>query len=190
LKNIVVFASGSGTNFKSIIDAVKKGTLQANIKGFVTNNPECGAILKAQKNNIETYIIEGDKIDQKLISKLEEWKTDLIILAGFLKKIPSNLVHKYKGKIINIHPSLLPKYGGKGFYGMHVHRAVINNNDTESGCTVHLVTEKYDDGPILAQEKVKIHKNDTPESLAKKVLHKEHQLLPKVISSILKNEKI
>jgi len=120
---------------------------------------------------------------------LEKWKPDLIVLAGFLKKLPENLIDKYKGKIINIHPSLLPKYGGKGFYGIHVHRAVLENNESETGCTVHLVTKEYDEGPVLAQQKIQVRRNETPQSLAKRVLQEEHKLLPKVISEIFKNKK-
>lgn len=189
MNNIVVFASGSGTNFQSIIDAVARGEIEAKIQGLVTNNKNAGALEKAQNHNIDTYIIDEEKINSGLHRSLEKWKPDLIVLAGFLKKLPENLIDKYKGKIINIHPSLLPKYGGKGFYGIHVHRAVLENNESETGCTVHLVTKEYDEGPVLAQQKIQVRRNETPQSLAKRVLQEEHKLLPKVISEIFKNKK-
>lgn len=121
-----------------------------------------------------------------LIHSLEQFNADVIVLAGYLKKIPDAVIKKYKGRILNIHPSLLPKYGGKGFYGIKVHQAVVDQNEQESGCTVHLVTEVYDDGPILGQSKVSLSENETAESLAKKVLVLEHSLYPKVISDFIK----
>jgi len=190
LKNIVVFASGSGTNFQSVIDAVNTGEIQAVIKGLVTNNPNAAAIERAKKNNIEVYIIRQNTGSHQLLEKLQLWNPSLIVLAGFLKKIPEEIITEFEGKIINIHPSLLPKYGGKGYYGLHVHRAVLENNESETGCSVHLVTCEYDEGPVIARRKVPVYPDDTPEVLAQRVLKKEHELLPLVISKLLNKNQV
>tara|TARA_R100000005_G_C4988663_1_gene196459 strand:- start:1081 stop:1665 length:585 start_codon:yes stop_codon:yes gene_type:complete len=187
LKNIVVFASGSGSNFQSIIDAVKRGDIPARITGLISNKPDIGAIERADKENIPSRVINPDSLsedsdfDEILLSQLLEWKADLIVLAGYLKKIPSGIIKKYPNRILNIHPSLLPKFGGKGFYGSNVHKAVLEAGDTESGCTVHIVTEEFDKGPILDQAKVPVLEDDTPEVLAERVLKEEHKLFPKTI---------
>ena len=116
---------------------------------------------------------------------LQDWDPDLIVLAGYLKKIPDSVVDYYKDRIINIHPSLLPKYGGKGFYGRNVHKAVIEAGDPFSGCTVHFVNSEYDRGSIIQQKKIPVFSADTPDSLAKRVLKEEHKLLPKVINQLI-----
>lgn len=191
LKHIVVFASGSGTNFQSLIDAVEAGQIPALIRGLVTNKPNIKALERARTHGIESVVLTPSTFDSKqayidaMQKILGEWKADLIVLAGYMIKIPADIIEEYKGRIINIHPSLLPKYGGKGFYGIKVHRAVIENNERESGCTVHIVNEEYDQGPILAQKKVPVLKTDTPEILAKRVLEKEHELLPEVVADII-----
>ena len=188
--NIVVFASGSGTNFQAIIDAVNNGQIDGQIRGLITNKKDIQAIKRAQKNDIEHQYLSPTEFssDQgyvdSLLQQLAEWDTDLIALAGYMIKIPPKVIATYQGHILNIHPSLLPKYGGKGFYGMNVHRAVIENGETESGCTVHVVTEKYDDGPILGQQKVPVKKSDDPETLAKRILEEEHKLYPQIISDL------
>lgn len=191
MKKVVVFASGSGTDFQSIIDAIAEKSLHAEIAGLITSNPDAGALDRAEKNDIPARILRlSDYPDTEsytiaLVDQLDEWKPDLIVLAGYLKKIPVEVIRQYENKIINIHPALLPKYGGKGFYGIKVHRAVITSGDHESGCTVHIVTEEYDKGPILAQVKVPVQKGDTPEILQQRVLKEEHRLLPQVISNLL-----
>lgn len=192
MKNIVVFASGSGTNFQSIIDAINRGEINANISGLITNKNGIGALKKAENNNIptriispENYIAEEDFANE-LSVQLQEWKTDLIALAGYLKKIPSSIIQEYENRILNIHPSLLPKFGGKGFYGMNVHRAVIEANEKESGCSVHIVTDEFDQGPVIAQTKVEVKKNDSPQELADRILKEEHLLYPKAIQKHLK----
>lgn len=188
--NIVVFASGSGTNFQSIIDAVNEGQINGYIRGLVANKPNIGAIKRAQKYDIDyvelapSHFASQEAYSQKLLSQLEDWETELIALAGYLLKIPTEVIDKYEGRMVNIHPALLPKYGGKGFYGMNVHRAVIENEETQSGCTVHLVTKEYDAGPILAQRKVPVHKNDDAASLAERILQQEHELFPEVIAKL------
>jgi len=192
VKHIVVFASGSGTNFQSIIDAIHAGTItQARIAGLVTNNPNAGAIERAKNNEIPVAVIRREafpndiEYERNLLEHLKALETDLIVLAGYLKKIPSSLLREYPNGVINIHPALLPKHGGKGFYGRRVHEAVIANNESVSGCTVHVVTEEYDQGPILGQRTVSVLPDDTPEELQKRVLEQEHQLLPEVIQQIL-----
>lgn len=188
--NIVVFASGSGTNFQAIIDAVENNQINGRIQGLVSNRPFIQAIERAKKHNISHKVLspsnssDYNQYTEALLNQLEQWDTDLIVLAGYMIKIPTAVIERYEERIINIHPSLLPKYGGKGFYGMKVHRAVIDNEDAESGCTVHIVTEKYDDGPILAQRKVPVKKDDDAQSLAARILKHEHELFPEVIAKM------
>lgn len=188
----MVFASGSGTNFQAIIDAVNTGQINARINGLISNRDDNKALERARKHDIEARTIRPADFEnhtaytEALLEILKQWQTDLIVLAGYLLKIPAPVIRAYENRIINIHPSLLPKYGGKGFFGEKVHRAVLESGDTETGCTVHIVTEKYDDGPILAQERVPVHASDTPRKLAARVLEKEHKLLPAVITSLIK----
>lgn len=188
--NIVVFASGSGTNFQAIIDAVESGQINGRIIGLVTNKKDIQAIKRAQKHNINHKYLAPSEFSsypdyiKALLKQLEEWDTQLIALAGYMIKVPSEVIDKYENRIVNIHPSLLPKYGGKGFYGINVHRAVISNDEPESGCTVHLVTEEYDQGPILGQRKVSVRESDDPESLAQRILKEEHKLFPEVIAKL------
>lgn len=187
MHNLVFFASGSGTNFQSVIDAINSGRLQAQISGLITDRPEAVALERAEKHGIPTHIIDLKKPDigKHLLDLLSGLEPDLIVLAGYLKKIPDSIIEKYRGKIINIHPSLLPKYGGKGFYGMRVHQAVIENGEKASGCTVHFVDEIYDNGSVIEQVKVSVNKNESPDSLAKKILREEHKLLPRTIKKLL-----
>jgi formyltetrahydrofolate-dependent phosphoribosylglycinamide formyltransferase len=192
LINIVVFASGSGTNFQAIINAVENDQINGRIRGLITNKSGIKAIERAQNHDIEVQVLSPSKFSdkktyvKKMLDQLELWETDLIVLAGYMIKIPTEIIDHYRERIINIHPSLLPKYGGKGFYGIRVHQAVIDNNESESGCTVHLVTEKYDDGPILAQRKVPVKESDDASTLAKRILEQEHKLFPKVIAKMAK----
>jgi len=191
LKHIVVFASGSGSNFQAIIDGVESEQINAEIKGLISNKKDCRALVRAEKHKINTRILNPSDFDNytSYINKLEEvlksWNPDLIVLAGYLLKIPERIINLYKNRIINIHPSLLPKYGGKGFYGDKVHREVLENREKETGCTVHLVTEEYDKGPVLAQRKVPVYESDNVESLAERVLKQEHNLLPEVVSELI-----
>lgn len=190
--NIVIFASGSGTNFQAIIDAVENGQINGRISGLITNKKNIQAIERAQKHNINhNYLAPSDfssypNYVEALLSQLRTWDTQIIALAGYMIKIPSEIIDKYKNRILNIHPSLLPKYGGKGFYGKNVHRAVIDNKETKSGCTVHIVTEEYDQGPILGQREVPVKNSDNPESLGQRILKEEHKLFPEVIAKLAK----
>lgn len=188
MHKLVVLASGSGSNFQAIIDAIHRGDIDAQIIGLITNKPEIGAIKRAEKNSIPVKVLspsEPEFFKKKLLDTLLNWNPDLIVLAGFLRKIPDEVIEAFSGKIINIHPSLLPKYGGKGFYGKRVHQAVIDAKETESGCTVHLVNEKYDAGAIIEQIAVPVLPTDDADTLAKRVLKQEHKLLPKIINKIL-----
>ena len=181
-KNIIVFASGGGTNFINIFTKLYLENINGKIVLLISNNSNCGAIKFAENNNIDIAIINkfryhsNEKILNEYKIKLKEYKADLILLAGFMKKMPSEIINIYKNKILNIHPSLLPKYGGKGFYGLNVHKAVLSSDDKITGVTVHFIDNKYDNGPILIQEEVPIYKDDTPEVLSKRVLDKEYQV--------------
>ncbi|MCC5915470.1 MAG: phosphoribosylglycinamide formyltransferase [Balneolaceae bacterium] len=188
----MVLASGSGSNFQAIIDSIENKRLHAEVAGLIAGKPGIGAIERAKKHRIPVKIIppdlDPDSLTTFLLETVDHWKPDLIVLAGFLKKIPGEIVDRYPDQIINIHPSLLPKYGGKGFYGIHVHKAVIESGDPESGCTVHYVNEKYDDGSIIEQRSVPVLHGDTPETLAARVLKEEHSLLPEIIKRLLNSE--
>lgn len=188
--NIVVFASGSGTNFQAIIDAAENDQINGRIRGLITNKQNIQSIERARKHNIpHVFLAPSQFSDQSdyvtaLLSQLRDWNTDLIALAGYMIKIPAKVIREYEGRMVNIHPALLPKYGGKGFYGMNVHRAVIENEEIESGCSVHLVTEEYDEGPVLARRKVKVKNSDDASTLAKRILKEEHKLFPEVIAKL------
>lgn len=188
MKKLVIFASGSGTNMQAVIDEIEGESIHAEIAGLITNKPNIQAVERAKKHHIPVCVIteeDAENYVSKLEKQLSEWKPNLIVLAGFLKMIPDSIIRKYENKIINIHPALLPKYGGKGFYGLKVHKAVLESGDKETGCTVHYVNEEYDKGPIISQVKVPVHSSDTPEVLAKRVLKAEHQLLPSVIKKLI-----
>ncbi|MFH5830864.1 phosphoribosylglycinamide formyltransferase [Halalkalibaculum sp. DA384] len=191
MNHIVVFASGSGTNFQAIIDAVEEGRIEARINGLIASKPGIQALERARKHNIDTEVLTPSDFDTpaayetKLLQTLERWDTDLIVLAGYMLKVPTAVLEQYPEKVINIHPSLLPKYGGKGFYGSNVHEAVLANDEKESGCTVHYVTEQYDEGPIIDQVKVPVRETDDAETLAARVLEQEHKLLPRVIADLV-----
>ena len=167
--HIVVFASGNGTTLQSVIDATQNKTLDANICLVVSNRENAYALERAKQAGIDTYVIKSknpDAMDEELMQKLQEYSIDLILLAGYLQRIGKNLLDRYT--IINTHPSLLPKYGGKGMYGMHVHQAVVAAKEEYSGVTLHYVNDEYDKGNIIKQTKVKVEPTDTAEDLAKK----------------------
>ena len=161
---------GNGTTLQSVIDNINNGILDAKINLVVSDNKKAYALERAKKNNIPTYIVKNrtsDEIDKELEGLLKNYEIDLIVLVGYLKMIGKRLLDKYT--IINTHPSLLPKFGGKGMYGMNVHRAVIEAKEQVSGPTVHFVNDKYDEGNIISQTIVKLEPNETPESLSSKV---------------------
>jgi len=170
-----------------LIDAVQAGYINANIRVVVSNRKESFALERAKKHKIEAlYVTPVDCRDSKeyftkLIKFMEEREIDLICLAGFLLMIQPELVRKYKGRILNIHPALLPSFGGKGMYGHHVHEAVIKSGAKYSGCTVHFVDEEYDHGQIVLQRVVPVHDDDTPDTLAERVLKEEHKAYPDAV---------
>ena len=195
-KNIVVFASGNGSNFINIYKFIEKNKIDAEVVLLISNNPKCGAVRFAENNKIDIKIINDyrypsffDK-NQQYELVLKYYKTDLILLAGFMKKIPQNIVDLYKNKIMNIHPSLLPKYGGKGFYGINVHKEVIKAKEEYSGATVHFVNNEYDEGSIIIQKRIKIIKSESATSLAERVLKIEHLIYPEAIKIYLNKLKV
>lgn len=188
MKKIALFASGSGSNVQNIYEYFKDN-LDIQIELVLCNNSKAGVIERCK--NLKIKYIVFDKYDlyesTKVMDMLSFYRIDFIVLAGFLWLVPENLIRKYKNKIINIHPALLPKYGGKGMYGMKVHESVIANKESKSGITIHYVNEKYDAGSILLQIPVEINENDTPETLAQKVHGLEYKYYPKVIKDLLMN---
>ncbi len=184
-KNIAIFASGGGSNAEAIL-AHFASSEKGNIALIVTNNKNAGVIDRAQNNDIPFYILDKGELEAGDFSDvLLAMEIDFIVLAGFLKKIPSDLIDNFPDRIVNIHPALLPKFGGKGMYGMNVHKAVVEAEEKESGMTIHYVNENYDEGNIIEQHKVDINPEDTPEVVAKKVLELEHQFYASCIESLL-----
>jgi phosphoribosylglycinamide formyltransferase-1 len=189
---LAVFASHGGSNLQSIIDASAQVDYPAEVVVVVTNNSSAYALKRAEEAGIPTIVWQKKQYPDRnafvefILNELDRYAVDLICLAGYMKLIPAEVVDRYK--IINIHPALLPKFGGKGMYGIHVHEAVLEAGETESGVTIHEVNNKYDEGRILAQCKVAVEPQDTPESLQKRVLKYEHKLYPETIAKIAKGE--
>ena len=196
--NIAIFASGTGSNAQKLLDhfgshhdpAEKKSQPSATIKLIVSNKSDAGVLNIARHHSIPILLIEKEKFfrGNAYVDELKEHEIDIIILAGFLWKIPQALIAAYPNRIINIHPALLPKYGGKGFYGKFVHEAVIKAGEKESGITIHFVDDQYDHGGHIFQSKVIVSPDDTPESLAKKVQQLEHEHFPRVIEELIKKQ--
>lgn len=185
MKNIVIFASGSGSNAETIIRHFQNNSI-INVAAIFTNKSDAGVIQRAKNHNIPHHIFSKSEFqDISFLNQLSHYHPDLIILAGFLLKIPEFMVEAYPNKIINIHPALLPKYGGKGMYGINVHRAVFENQEKESGMTIHFVNEHYDEGNIIFQESTDITNCQSPEEVAAKVLLLEHKNFPIVIEKLL-----
>lgn len=181
--SFVILASGEGTNFQSICEAINKGELNAEVKKLITNKPTARALERAKNLNISNTCVNPRDFadmadwDKALCKEIQAINPELVILVGFLLKIGPEVLRAFKGKIINTHPSLLPKYGGKGMYGRKVHEAVIESGDTETGVSVHEVTEHFDDGPVLDQKRIPVSKEDTPETLESRVKRIENQFL-------------
>jgi len=194
---IAVFASGGGSNLKSLISNLDKTI--GRIELVISNKKEAFALNIAQEANIKALYVKrnefssDDEYDKFIVKILEETGIKLVLLAGYLRILTPVLLKKFEGRIINIHPSLLPDFGGQGMYGIKVHEAVIESKAKKSGCSVHLVNEKIDGGKILAQKSVEVLKTDTPQTLAAKVLAEEHKLFPETVNRFLtemiKNEK-
>ncbi|MBP1671158.1 MAG: purN [Bacteroidetes bacterium] len=183
---IAIFASGSGTNAENIVDFFKMGS-HIKVSLILSNKNSAYVLERARKLGVKSAVFTADQLNNSTFvdSILAEEKIDAIILSGFLLKVPDRIIAKYPGRIINIHPALLPKFGGKGMYGMKVHKAVIDSGDTESGITIHLVDEFYDNGTILFQSTCNVEPGDTPESLAEKIHKLEYRYFPEVIGKYL-----
>lgn len=192
--NLCILASGRGSNLRAIIKANKAGKIKSQVKLVISNNSASGALNIAKTNKIPNYhlslrLFNSEKqFVRKFSELLAKHKIDLIVLAGYMKMINPYIIKKYRNRIINIHPALLPKFGGKGMYGIHVHEAVINSGDTVTGVSVHYVDEKYDHGEIILQKEVKVKADDTPETLRKRVLRTEHKVYPEAIRLLETNK--
>ncbi|WP_435314029.1 phosphoribosylglycinamide formyltransferase [Cellulophaga fucicola] len=188
MKRIVLLASGSGSNVENIANYFKDNPL-VTIATVLTNKRDAKVIDRCNRLNINALYFNRQSFSKSdcLLNIIKGMQPDLIILAGFLLKIPENFVAEFPNKIVNIHPALLPKYGGKGMYGMHVHNAVKNNNETETGITIHYVNENYDEGAIIHQAKTAVISTDTAEDIAQKIHALEYEHFPKVIDQLLSN---
>ncbi|MCX7762600.1 MAG: phosphoribosylglycinamide formyltransferase [Candidatus Kryptonium sp.] len=182
--NIAVFASGRGSNLMAILNAIKEGKINAKVALVISNNSNAGALEIAKANGIDALHISRAQFTsdedyvKKLLYELKSRNIELIVLAGYMKKIPPEVVQEYRNKILNIHPALLPAFGGQGMYGMNVHKAVIDYGVKVTGVTVHIVDEEYDHGPIVMQRAIEVRDDDTPETLAERVLKVEHEIYP------------
>jgi len=185
-KKIAIFASGSGSNAENIINYFS-GRPDISFSFILCNKKEAFVHERAKKLHIPSITFNKIQLENgEILSLLQKEEIDFIVLAGFLLKVPENILSAYPGKIINIHPALLPKYGGKGMYGMKVHEAVVANSEKESGITIHYVNERYDEGAIISQYRCEVSPNDSPDDVAQKVHALEYEYFPKVIEKIIK----
>jgi phosphoribosylglycinamide formyltransferase-1 len=184
--------SGRGSNMLVIIDNCKAGNLNAEPAVVISNNADAGALEYAREAGIPAFHLStqtnSENLDEVITDTLKSHAVDWVILAGYMKKIGPQLLKEFQGKIFNIHPSLLPKHGGKGMYGLHVHESVLASGDVETGVTIHLVDGEYDQGRVLAQRSVAVEEGDTPESLAARVLKVEHELYSDTLQNIIEGE--
>jgi len=187
LKHLVIFASGSGSNAENIFNYFRENS-EVTIDLIATNNPKAGVIKRAKRLQIPCKLFDKKDLNDGI---WENWDvlahSDLIVLAGFLLKVPASLIAKFPNKIINIHPALLPKYGGKGMFGNSVHKAVISNNEVQSGISIHYVNENYDDGALIFQKSFVLDVDETPDTLAQKIHKLEYKHFPEVIETLLKD---
>ncbi len=187
---VLVSGHSKGTNFQAILDAIAHEDLHARVALLVATSENHGAVARARDANLQTLILppqnlDRDEWDHRVADALYEAGVSVLVLAGYLRYITSTLLEAFPGRILNVHPSLLPAFGGQGMYGNRVHRAVLEHGCKVSGCTVHLVDERYDTGPIIAQAAVSILDDDTPDSLALRVQREEHRLFPQSIEAVL-----
>ena len=192
MKNIAVFASGSGSDMQSVIDACESGQINGKVVAVIASRPGIFALERATKHNIPSKVFSVKEYgspeakDGAIVEYLKPMGIDLIVLAGYLSIVSKPLLDVYEGRIINIHPSLIPRHCGKGMYGLHVHESVLASGDKVSGCTVHFVDSGTDTGKIIRQVTVPVEEGDTPETLQARVLVQEHQLLPQVVAELCK----
>lgn len=186
MKKIAIFASGSGTNAENIIKTFSN-TSKISVELILSNKKDAYVLERAQKYGIDTFVFSGKELREtdKVLQKLQEYEIDFIVFAGFLLMIPQHIINAFPQKIINIHPALLPKYGGKGMYGEHVHKAVIENKELESGITIHYVNEQYDEGAIIFQAKCPVCENETQATLAEKIHRLEYEHFPRIIEEVV-----
>jgi phosphoribosylglycinamide formyltransferase-1 len=186
MKNIAIFASGSGTNAENLIRFFRTDR-SGRVCLVLSNNKNAGVIQRAQSNDIETLVFSREQFyeGEEVLNLLRQREIDFVVLAGFLWLVPLPLLEAYENKVINIHPALLPKYGGKGMYGRHVHKAVIANGEKESGITIHYVNSRYDEGNIVFQARCRVKEDDTPESLASRIHALEYEHFPLVVEKLL-----
>jgi phosphoribosylglycinamide formyltransferase-1 len=195
IKSLAILVSGYGSNMLSIINSTNNGLLKnlAKVRLVISSNPKAYSITTAIKYNIKVICIQRsnfknkEEYNNKILNELLKEQIDVICLAGYIKMLGRNIVKNYRNRILNIHPSLLPKFGGKGMYGHYVHEAVVKSKENISGATVHLVDENYDTGKIIIQKKIHINRTDCPNDVAKKVLVLEHNIYPQAIKYIIKN---
>ena len=194
--NLAIFLSGSGSNFIAIASAIESGELNARISLVGSNRPDAKGLEIASRMNILTAVFDraefsnGKEFADYMLTTLDKYAVEFIVLAGYMRKIPPIIVKKYRRRIVNIHPALLPQFGGKGMYGMNVHRAVVESGVKESGVTIHYVDEIYDHGEIIDQTRVPVLSGDTPELLAARILEVEHQFYPKVLQRLINESRI
>lgn len=192
--NIAVFASHGGSDLQAIIDGCKNEQINATVVVVISNNKDSVALQRAKNENIPNFHMSAKKygseeiLAKEILNILKQNDVDMIFLAGYMRLLHASILEKYDNRIFNIHPALLPKFGGKGMFGMNVHNAVIQAKEKETGVTIHRVNAEYDSGEIVAQTKVAVMENDTPEILAARVLHREHEFLVEVISSIVEGK--
>ncbi len=191
LKRLGFLASGRGSNMQAVIDAVKAKQLDAEPCVVISNNSTSGAMQRARKEGIPSYHLSSrthpvpEELDAAIMNTLVSHRVDLVILAGYMKKIGAKTLARFRNRILNIHPALLPKFGGKGMYGSRVHEAVLAAGETETGVSMHIVDGEYDTGPIVAQTRLPVRKDDTVESLSKRVLSREHSFLVETLQKIV-----
>lgn len=191
---VAVMASHGGSNMQAIIDTVESGQLNISIQVVISNNSASGAMRRAFRHGLKRVHMSGtthpnpDELDRAMLDLLEREGIELIVMAGYMKRLGPGVLEHFRGRIINVHPSLLPRHGGKGMFGIHPHESVLRAGDPVSGATVHAVMADYDEGPILARREVAVRSGDTPESLQQRVLALEHLLYPEVIGRIASGE--
>lgn len=190
--NLGFLASGRGSNLQAVIEACKSGRLRATPRVVISNNSASGALERARQEGIPAYHLSshthGEGLDEAILRTLQRHEVELVVLVGYMKKLGPRTLAAYRNRIVNIHPALLPKFGGQGMYGMNVHKAVIEAGERESGATIHLVDEEYDHGAILAQTRVPVLPDDTPQTLAQRVLEREHGFLVETLGKIINGE--
>jgi len=190
---LAICASGRGTNFETILDAIRSGRLDAHVEMVISNNLNAGVMDIARRNGIPTLHVDErhyscvEEFAHRWLIELSQRSVNFIALAGYMKKVPLGVVHAYRNRILNIHPALLPSFGGPGMYGRHVHEAVLARGCKISGATVHIVDEEYDNGPIVMQRCVEVLDDDTPETLAARVLKVEHKIYPEALQLFAQN---